>query len=56
MKRIVISANDLRKALTVNNGSVQRAASDLGVSRWTVYRLMQNYGIKVRAIVEQEVA
>jgi len=36
----------IREALAVNNWNVSRASGDLGVSRTTLYDLMEKYGIK----------
>lgn len=41
----------VRKALEAARGSVTVAAATLGVSRQTVYRLINKYGIEIRRIV-----
>ena len=46
------SEQAVREALEEAHGSKTRAALILGVSRPTVYRLMERHGIEVRRIVE----
>ena len=47
-----VSEEQLRKAIEAN-GSPEKAAPGLGISRRTVYRWMDFYGIKRRVVLEE---
>jgi len=40
----------IEEAIARNNGMISRAASDLGISRTTLYRKMAKYGIKIEKV------
>jgi two-component system response regulator HydG len=41
-----IEKNTILKALSTNGGHLSRAAGDLGISRFKLYRKMEKFGIK----------
>lgn len=43
-----IEADFIKKALSINNGIVSRAAKDLGISRVNLYELIDRYNIKIQ--------
>ena len=51
MADLIPSEQSIRKALKASRGSVTVAATALGVSRQTLYRLLFKYGIEIRRIV-----
>jgi transcriptional regulator of acetoin/glycerol metabolism len=48
---VIPTEQQVRKALEASRGSVTVTAMALGVSRQTVYRLINKYGIVLRRVV-----
>lgn len=48
-----ITAEELAQALEAANGSPSKAAVALGVSRWTVIRWRDRYGLRPRFSLEE---